>query len=163
MRVFVCLRWLESVLCAHVFILFCDLYYVYRRVKLADGSLVNLRDFVTDDSSSQLLVVTGGDVDSVAQLTGWELAAHWDSDGDAEPSATRATAASAFVPPEAVVFHEADVLGEGDSVQGDDDDDTVTFDERLVFATALESAWLHQQDSQLRALLSGIAQVDRCK
>ena len=128
-------------------------------MKLADGSTVNLRDFVTDDSCSQLPVVAGGDVDSVAQITGWELAAHWDSDGDAEPSTARFTAASAFLPPEAAVFDEADAAGEGDSVPGDDDDDIVTFDDRLVFASALESAWLHQQDAQLRALISGMAQV----
>jgi hypothetical protein len=44
---------------------------------------------------------------------------------------------------------------------GEDDEDLVAFEDRLVFADALEHAWLHYQARHVAAIRAGLAQVRR--
>jgi len=119
------------------------------KTKLADGTTVDLRDHVVDTGPA---VAVGDSVRPQARLSGWDIASHWDSDGEEGEDRLGFRGAAA-----AAAGGSPSLEEEGDS-QGDEDDDVV-FEERFVYADALESAWLSQQKQQLAAIRLGMSQV----
>lgn len=125
-----------------------------RRVtKLGDGTTVDLRDYLADTSGLELGGVVGSD-SGVGRPTGWELASHWDSDDDSAP-VPRPHRSSGFSAPEVFGMEEGEE--EGEVQEGEEED--VVFDDRLAYASALEVAWLSQQQQQIAALRTGMSQV----
>lgn len=124
-----------------------------RITKLAEETTIDLRAFAQsrldeDDGEPQpsavlTLAAPSGDTVAAAASKLWEL--EGSQDGEAS-------------------FGAADGDDGSSSMYGDDDavdDDVVTFADRLLFADALEHAWLTMQSRHISAIRAGLRKVSR--
>ena len=102
-----------------------------RSTTLFGDEVVNLRGFVA----------TGGNIDD---------------DGSAEP---KTVVGSVWEDPSEAMSPSAAHDSDDDGDEIADTDDVVAFEDRLVFADALERAWLSLHHRHLQAIRSGLAQV----